>query len=189
MKLDKVFKPLGASNHTNAERQENDFYATDPHAVTELLKVESFNKILEPACGMGHISNALRDAGYSVTSFDIVDYGNNVVRDFFSLNYWDGDIITNPPYANALEFVKHSLNIINNGSKVAMLLRIQFLESAKRGIFFKDFPPKRVWVFTNRVVCAKNADFGKYKSSAMCYAWFVWEKGFKGSPILGWVNG
>lgn len=23
---------------------------------------------------------------------------------------------------------------------------------------------------------------------AVCYAWFVWEKGFKGKPQLEWIN-
>lgn len=29
--------------------------------------------------------------------------------------------------------------------------------------------------------------FDKYKSSAVCYAWFVWRKGFKGSPTIHWL--
>ena len=26
-------------------------------------------------------------------------------------------------------------------------------------------------------------------SSAVCYAWFVWEKGFKGETIIRWITG
>ena len=32
-----VFKTLGATNHTDGERAENDFYATDPVAIDKLL--------------------------------------------------------------------------------------------------------------------------------------------------------
>ena len=28
----------------------------------------------------------------------------------------------------------------------------------------------------------------KKMSSAKCYAWFVWEKGFKGDPVIKWIN-
>lgn len=38
-----VFTVLGASNHTDKERQEMDYYATDPVAAELLLKEESFN--------------------------------------------------------------------------------------------------------------------------------------------------
>lgn len=39
-----------------------------------------------------------------------------------------------------------------------------------------------------RLNCAKNGDFDAYKSSAMAYAWFVWEKGFTGKPVIEWIN-
>ena len=36
---------------------------------------------------------------------------------------------------------------------------------------------------------AKNGDFGKYESGSFtAYAWFVWQKGYKGKPMLDWVN-
>jgi hypothetical protein len=33
------------------------------------------------------------------------------VRDFFSIEDWDDDIITNPPYSQAQEFIEHALKI------------------------------------------------------------------------------
>jgi len=36
--------------------------------------------------------------------------------------------------------------------------------------------------------CAKNGDFEKYTSSAVAYAWFVFEKGYKGDTIVRWIN-
>lgn len=88
---------IGASNHTTETRQVDDYYATEPKATQLLLEEYSFNKdILEPACGQGHMSDVLKEYGYSVFSFDKVDRGYGIVKDFFDFPSWSGDIITNP---------------------------------------------------------------------------------------------
>ena len=56
------------------------------------------------------------------------------------------------------------------------------------GDLFKNNPPRRVWVSSSRLKCAMNGDFDSMGSSATAYAWFVWEKGFKGSPEIRWFN-
>ena len=38
-----IYKTLGASNHTNKEREINDYYATEPKALELLLELESFS--------------------------------------------------------------------------------------------------------------------------------------------------
>lgn len=58
-----IYKTLGASNHTDKERQNEDYYATDPIAAKLLLEVENLNNVLEPACGEGHLSEVFRMAG------------------------------------------------------------------------------------------------------------------------------
>ena len=184
-----TFAILGASNHSKLTREGNDYYATDPKAVELLLEKEKFsNKLLEPSCGEGHISKVLQDAGYQVESHDSVDRGFGTVKVFFTVEKFDGDIITNPPYKIALDFVKHSLEIIPDGNKVAMFLKIQFLESKSRRIFFDEFSPKKIYVASSRLICAMNGEFDKYKSSAACYAWFIWEKGYTGKPEIDWIN-
>ena len=184
-----VFAPLAASNHSKGERQKDDYYATEPKAMHLLLEREKFSDcILEPACGEGHLSKVLVSYGYNVTSEDLIDRGFGKIKDFFERNSWRGDIITNPPYKIALDFVKHSLKIINAGNKVAMFLKIQFLEGKSRKEFFKEHPPKIIYVSSSRLNCAKNGDFDKNTSSAVCYAWFVWEKGNKEDPIVKWIN-
>lgn len=72
--------------------------------------------------------------------------------------------------------------------KVAMFLKIQFLESQERWELFKEYPIKTVYVATKRLNCAKDGDFDEHVSSAVCYAWFVWEKGYKGDTIVKWIN-
>ena len=37
-------------------------------------------------------------------------------------------------------------------------------------------------------MCAKNGDFSQYTGKAMSFAWFIWEKGYKGDTILKWFN-
>lgn len=188
-----VFSTLAASSHSKDDRADDDYYCTPPQAVEELLKRESFcHYVLEPAVGGGSIAAVLVDHDHKVQSMDIVDrgYAGTEVRDFLTttkddLNF-SPDIITNPPYAMAKEFVEHALDISMDGVKVAMFLKIQFLESKKRYELFKKYPPKKIYVFVNRVNCGKNGVFGK-ESSAVCYAWFVWEKGYKGLPRVDWI--
>ena len=62
------------------------------------------------------------------------------------------------------------------------------LSVGKRAEIIKEFPPKTIYVASSRINCAKNGDFHKYDSSAMDYAWFVWEKGFKGKTETKWFN-
>ena len=187
-----AFTCNGASNHSEQEREENDFYATDPKAVEMLLELEDFNRFIwEPACGKGHISKVLERQGYVVISSDIVDRGYEWGYKSDFLKYdgkWYGDIITNPPYKYGKEFVEKALEVIDNGSKVAMFLKLTFLESKTRRELFEKYPPKVIYVSSGRISCAKNGEFEKYSQRAIAYAWFIWEKGFKGEPTVRWFN-
>ena len=190
-----IFKTLGASNHTDKERQSQDYYATDPIAIDVLIKdgQAKINSVVwEPACGEGHLSERLKHYGYSVYSTDIVDrgYGDGLL-DFLHIKAkWKGDILTNPPYKYAKEFVEHALSIIPEGNKVFMFLKVQFLEGKERRKLFEKYPPKCIYISSSRILCAKNGDFQsrKKEGSAVAYAWFEWEKGFTGYPIIKWIN-
>lgn len=186
-----IYKTLGASNHTEKDREQHDYYATDPKAAELLLELETFENILEPSCGEGHLSKVFSDAGINVTSSDLVDRGYGTQKSFFDYEEWNGDIITNPPYKYGLEFVEHALKIIPDGNKVAMFLKLQFLEGKKRKKLFVTNPPKTLYVSSSRLLCAKNADFEgmrKGGGSAVAYGWFVWQKGFNGRTEIVWFN-
>lgn len=185
----------GASSHSSQEREENDYYATAPLATNLLLELETFDKnIWEPACGENHITNILRNAGYNVRTSDIIDRigdGSVEIKDFLTNEeVFDGDIITNPPYKFALEFAEKCLEAIKDGHKVALFLKLTFLETRIRKAFFEKYPPKIVYVSSNRLGCAKNGEFeGKDNiGSAVAYCWYIWEKGFQGDPIIKWFN-
>lgn len=189
-----IYKTLGASNHTNKERQINDFYATEPKAMEILLEVERFSpNIWECACGEGHLSEVLKKYGYNVKSTDLIDRGYGVGGvDFLEYKKpFNGDIITNPPYRYAQKFIEKALELIPVGNKVAMFLKIQFLEGKARKKLFTTYPPKVIYVSSSRLLCAKNAEFEKMIAgggSAVAYAWYVWEKGYVGDTIVKWIN-
>ena len=186
-----IFKTIGASNHADHDRQHEDYYATEPAATEWLVKLEEFAPIiLEPSCGEGHISEVLKKAGYNVTSRDIVDRGYGEVADFLAIDNmeWAGDIVTNPPYKYAQEFVEKALQIIPEGRKVAMFLKLTFLEGKQRKHLFRTNPPCRIWVSSSRLKCAMNGDFNSIGSSATAYAWYIWQKGYKGDTIIKWFN-
>lgn len=191
-----TYVTLGASNHSNTEREENDFYATEPKATELLCEVEKFNlTVLEPCCGRGDISKVLETKGYNVESYDLIyrGYGHKNSFDFlkdncFIYNTIDFDIVTNPPYSIAESFVRRSLEVVNDGCKVAMFLKLQFLESKSRRKLFDEANPYRVYVSSSRLQCAKNGEFEKYGNNAQAYAWFVWIKGYKGDTVIKWIN-
>lgn len=189
-----IYKTLGASNHTEEIRETNDYYATEPKALELLLEKETFDtNVWECACGEGHLCKVLEEKGYNVTATDLVDRGYGAGGKNF-LTYteeFDGDIITNPPYKHALAFAQHALKLVKDGHKVALFLKLQFLEGKARRKFFEENPPKVIYVASSRLLCAKNGEFQKMKDgggSAVAYAWYIWEKGFTGDPIIKWFN-
>ena len=188
-----TYTMLGASNHSDHKREDNDFYATDPKALELLLDLEEFDPyVWEPACGKGHLSEVLKKRGYIVRSTDLIDrgYGTGNVDFLKTDSPFNGDIITNPPYKYAQEFVEHALSLIQEGNRVAMFLTLTFLETEGRAKLFGTAPPQVIYVSRHRLQCAMGGEFEKYKKNgtAVAYAWFIWEKGFKGEPVVRWFN-
>ena len=190
-----IFKTLGASNHTEKQRQAHDYYATDPLAAELLLQQEEFlTDIWECASGENHLAEVFKKHGHYVRTSDIIKRTPTTeVYDFLSVDNtsWNGDIITNPPYKQATEFIYKTLSIIREGNKVAMFLKLQFMEGKERKRLFTNHPPKVIYVSSSRIMCAKNGDFETMRAgggSAVAYAWYVWEKGYNGNPTIKWIN-
>ena len=184
-----------SGNNRKSDAHSEDYYATDPKAVEILLANEKFSHyVWEPACGAGHITKVLLDHDYHVKSSDIIDRGcpDSEIINFLTVTKeqikhdFSRDIITNPPYKFAKEFVEKAIEISMDSTKIAMFLKLTFLEGQARRELFQKYPPKKVYVFSGRIECAKNGNFTG--GSAVAYAWFIWEKGFKGNPIIKWVN-
>ena len=195
-----IYMTLGASNHTDKTREEHDYYATEPKALELLLDIETFSPyVWECACGEGHLSEVLKNRGYKVKSSDLIDrgYEGTETIDFLKVRKEDidkdysRDIITNPPYKYAKEFVERALDISMDGTKVAMFLKLQFLEGKNRRELYKKHPPKVIYVASGRLLCAKNGEFEKMRQgggSAVAYAWYIWEKGYKGRTYIEHFN-
>ena len=208
MKLKTINKTKSLKGHslagmsTTRERVDNDFYATPISAVRQILdEIELKGSILEPACGEGHISTVLREyyPKAPIISTDLVQrkdrFNCNVTGgiDFLTHNFGKkfDNVITNPPFNLAQEFIERALHITND--KVVMFAKIQLLEGSKREKMFKNTPLKYVYVFTKRVNPLRNGEEldekGKPWSSTICFAWFVFEHGYKGEPIIRWLKG
>jgi hypothetical protein len=184
--------------HTLVERGA-DLYETPAVAVEALLRVLPLpaGAIWEPACGRGAIANVLRGQGHSVVCTDLVDYGVDPTAtygvDFLKTRELPPGItciLTNPPYSIANEFVAHALELCPN---VVMLLRLAFLESERRSPILDGAGLRRVFVFRKRLpMMHRDGWEGRKASSGMAFAWFVWERGYRGHPItqrISWEDG
>ena len=125
-----------------APKKGADFYETPRDAILKLIENESFDGgISEPACGKGAISRVMIEKGYRVNSSDLFSYGYGKPGvDFLVSKKKVDNLITNPPFNLALEFTKQATSLTMR--KVALLMRIQFLEGKERGEFFKHTPPR-----------------------------------------------
>ena len=189
-----------AGGNSVTKREENDFYATDPQTLKmflyEFWKDNGFEggEILEPACGQGHISKTLKELlpRFNITSTDLIDrgYGTGGI-DFLTYNYGRtfDVVITNPPFSLAKEFIEKGLEV--SDKHVIMLCKIQLLEGIKRKDMFQNTPLKYVYVHTTRQATWKEGkpldSKGKKWATTMCLAWFVWDKDYKGEPIIRWI--
>jgi hypothetical protein len=187
-----------AHRHSHAERG-HDLYETPAVAVEALLRVLPLpsGAIWEPACGRGAIANVLRAHGHRVVCSDLIDYGADPSAihgvDFLKTTKVPdgvGCIVTNPPYMLANEFTIHALELCRN---VVMLLRLAFLESERRSPILDGAGLRRVFVFRKRLpMMHRDGWEGRKASSGLAFAWFVWERGYRGNPItqrISWEDG
>tara|TARA_R110002167_G_scaffold28830_2_gene96442 strand:+ start:193 stop:798 length:606 start_codon:yes stop_codon:yes gene_type:complete len=186
-------KTLGSSSHTEEVREKDDYYATHPDDVGVFLdKLAKDGEVLsdsiwEPACGQGHISEVLIDRGYNVLSSDLVNRGYGNVGDFLDQNdeLWQGDIITNPPFKIAKEFIEKSMSILRDGNKLILLLPLRYLETKIRYALFQELMPKYCYVYSYRIDIGKSGEF--HGGNAVAYCWYVWEQGFCGETTVRFI--
>jgi hypothetical protein len=97
-------------------------------------------------------------------------------------------VVNNPPFKLAIAFVAKA---IIDAPYVALLLRLNFLESVGRLPFFRKTPPARIWVSSGRLPMMHRLGWdGRHASSNHCFAWFVWERGAASVEIkwFDWGN-
>jgi hypothetical protein len=129
-----------------------DFFPTPRWATFALIENERFRgNIWECARGDGAMSRVLAETSQPIRSTDLYDrgYGTPGV-DFLAAQSEADNIITNPPFNCAEGFVVSGLRQAKY--KLALLLRLAFLEGGNRGkTIFTNSPPSRVWVFSERI--------------------------------------
>lgn len=116
-------------------------------------------KIWECSAGQGHLSERLTELGYEVRSTDLIDRG-----------YGEGGI----DFLQTTEMWDGDI-LTNPPYKYAI----------------KKYPPRYVYVSRSRILCAKNGMFEEMKAgggSAVAYAWYEFQKGYKGVSIIKWIN-
>jgi hypothetical protein len=168
-----------------------DYFPTPPWAARaggELIKRldPAARSCWEPACGEGHMAHGLADYFAIINQSDVHPYrAGQLVRDFLApmptgtVTDW---IITNPPFNRAGDFVQLGMDRARRG--VAMLLRLVFLEGAKRHfLLYGPNPVTVVAPFAERVPMVKGR-WDPEASSATAYAWFIWQKGVPPGPRL-----
>lgn len=174
---------IGFSNN----REDNDFYKSPSHIIDDLLnKIEIKGSVWENACGDGVLSKRLKELNYEVYSSDLINRGYGEINNFLLNNklYKVDNIITNPPYKYAKEFILKSLEVVNG--KVCMLLKIQFLETKNRydDLFILN-KLEKVLVYSKRLSIGKGGN--EYKSGMMTFAWFIFDNNNNNKPIIDWI--
>lgn len=176
-------------NNVTGKRREADFYET-PYSLTRLFldtkELSPNETTLEPACGGGAITRVLKEYQFgNVTATDL-SQGTN----FMDYNVPVQQIITNPPFSLAYEFIQHAKQIALD--KVCFLLPLSYLHGKQRlDKVWSDrsFPLKKVYVFTRYpLIEAAIREDGKHHTGMMVHAWMVWERGYKGNPEIAWLD-
>jgi hypothetical protein len=175
-----------SSTNRGSERQTADNYPTPAwcvHRLLEAVPLPHDGLCLEPAFGDGAIVRAINSMVGLKRSWLGVDIrpecsnaANALGVRFLDANFLAAATlsgkrfslaITNPPYSLAQQFIERCLEV---AKVTAMLLRLNYLGSAKRAAFMRANPPD-VYVLPNRPA------FVNGKTDSCEYAWFVWGMG------------
>lgn len=169
---------------TSGFRQKDDFYPTPEYVTQALCQYHKFEgNIWECACGDGRMSEVLKKSGYHVISTDLFDRGyydrTPKAIDFLLENTHMDNIVTNPPFNLAYEFIKQGLRLADKC--LALFLPIRYLTGKSRCELYKKHPPSKIIVIPNKV------DFLGNGNPVMEFAWFIWERKKQSSEIV-WAD-
>jgi hypothetical protein len=158
-----------------------------------LFASESFiGPIVDPACGLGRIVSAAIRAGHHPHGTDIVkrspmcDHAADFIDD---RPHGVANIVSNPPYGRAQEFA--ALALRTAARKVALLVPSGFLFGRERSRWLEQTPLRKVWIIVPRpsmppgelIVAGMKPGGGRVD-----YCWLVWERGYEGEPVIGWLR-
>jgi hypothetical protein len=176
-----------ANKKVKNEKPEGDFYPTPKSLIwvmEDIIKDEFDKKktIFEPCSGNGAISSEIRKLDFLVEENDLYKGGFDYVKT--PCNYTQ--IITNPPFSLWDKFIEKAKQ---ETEKLMSIGRLNYFGTADRlnkGIWNNL---KAVYCF-NRYVDYRTLERedGLFNVGAMATAWFIWEKNYKESPSLHFLN-
>lgn len=197
MKNKAMYTVMGGSSEL---RSDLDFYETPPDVTKAFLDASGWQPktglIWEPAAGNRAIANIIGEALNTVVyCSDITtrDVPLDAVADFLTMQSAGTsacDIVTNPPFSHAQQFVEKALELVDGD--VVMLLRLAFLETQGRRTLFDRKHLREVWVSSKRIHFSSPAldrreqETGKKSNSGMAMAWFVFNRNYNGDPVIKW---
>ena len=185
-------------------RSDLDFYETPFYDTIAFLDSSGWQPksgvVWEPAAGNCAISVVLHErfTHHTIINTDIKqrDIPLDREQDFLlsdlpSYIPSNVDIITNPPFSLAREFVERALSVTDGD--VVMLLRLAFLETVSRRDLFERKHLKEVWVSSKRIhfsspsLAQRERETGKKSNSGMAMAWFIFNRTYVGDPVIKWI--
>jgi hypothetical protein len=84
-------------------------------------------------------------------------------------------VIMNPPFSTLEYFINKGYDLAKKG--LLVLCRLQALETKSRyENIFKDTPPSDVYIYVDRITCAKNGDETTKGNGVQAYCWLWWNK-------------
>lgn len=168
---------------TGTGRDHLDRYYTPPalaEALVDLLPIQQTDRVLEPSAGGGAFVRAALQATPDVVALDIdprspgrhTPGASGILCDFLRYNPPEAQrpdwIIGNPPYQDAEDHVRHALRVTRG--RVAFLLRLAFLESARRYHLWQEQQLRELFVLAERPSFS-----GDGSTDSAAYALFVWD--------------
>ena len=185
---------MSSTNRHNAEKRHiADYYVTPVKdiitflgALDEEVSLDIWNKTILDPCAGGDPSHdmsypkalreyyAIPDDWNGIKTIDIREDSLAETKCNYietKLDYKPFLIISNPPFNQAIEFIKKALDDVEDGGYVAMLLRLNFLETKARKDFFDNYMPTWIFVHHKRM---SFTDAGGTDSVAYCH--MVWKK-------------
>ena len=171
---------ISATNR-GSKRTASDFYATPLPCIEKLLEYwqpKPNDRILDPCAGSGNFGIVLRKKiNNHIDAIEIREEEKDKLLQIYDdvkigncLNYVDyyDVVITNPPFSQAYEIVKHYLEVVKP-RELILLLRTSFLESKKRYDFWQRHPVNKLYVLSER------PSFTGSGTDACSYSFFIWD--------------
>src|SRR5665213_387729 len=148
------------------DRSPRDAYPT-PRLFTEILldRIRFEGSVLEPAAGRGDMLTVLLERYPQAEGRDINDD-----HDFFEEHDQFDNIITNPPFSRALDFVKHGIS--RSRKKLALLLPYYFIVAKSRKDVLNTYATRLIVVSQRMQVEMPD---GRTMNSVFNHIWCVFE--------------